>query len=88
MFSRGSSKDVEIFYSLSQAISDTSQPPQLAELDYLSSEGKIVQIPLDCRKLKLALRFFQESLTNLVKLRINYTFTLKSDKDSKKAVVK
>ena len=83
-----SDKDVEIFYAQTDQSAKTLEELKLTEIDYLSQEGKTVTLPIDCRNLKLALRFFQEASSNLFKFRILYTFTLKSEKDQKKAIVK
>lgn len=83
-----STKDVEVFYAITDQNAKNIEELKLKEIDYLTSDGKTVSLPLDCRSLKLALRFFQESPSNIFKVRINYTFTLKTDKDSKKALVK
>lgn len=83
-----STKDVEVFYAITDQNAKNIEELKLKEIDYLTSDGKTVSLPLDCRSLKLALRFFQESPSNIFKIRINYTFTLKTEKDSKKALVK
>ena len=53
-----SNKDVEIFYALTDQNTKNVEELKLKEIDYLSDEGWIVSLPLDCRSLKLALRFF------------------------------
>ncbi len=83
-----STKDVEVFYAITDQNAKNIEELKLKEIDYITSDGKTVSLPLHCRSLKLALRFFQESPSNIFKVRINYTFTLKTDKDSKKALVK
>jgi hydroxymethylpyrimidine/phosphomethylpyrimidine kinase len=49
---------VEIFYALTDQNSKNVEELKLTEIEYLSSQGKTVSLPVDCRSLKLALRFF------------------------------
>ena len=60
----------------------------LKEIDYTQNASKSVSLPIDCRRIKLALRFFQESQMNSIKVRFTYSFTQKSDKSEEKAIMK
>jgi hypothetical protein len=72
MFVRGHAsnlKNVEIFYLLNPK-NDTIEEDalniselqnelyRLTEIDYTKDETKVVKIPIDCRKMRLAIRFF------------------------------
>lgn len=86
-------KNVEIFYDVNPrifAIEDEAslseierkeELSKLAEIDYTSSDGKIVKIPTDCRKMRLAMKIYSESPSNTVNVIFTYKFTQNSDKD-------
>ncbi len=71
-------KDVEIFYllnprtdkylldqmSLEDVAAIDEENSKLQEIDYTQEGSKSVALPTDCRRLKLAMRFFQESQSN------------------------
>jgi hypothetical protein len=60
---------------------------QMTEIDYTSEQGKKVELPAGCRKVRLAMRFFTESVTT-VNLLFFYSFTQNSDKDDQKQVMR
>ncbi len=45
-------------------------------------------VPVDCRRIRLAFRFFAESPSNTVKIRFGYSFTQKTDKGETKQVMR
>jgi hypothetical protein len=94
-----STNDVEIFYHTDPS-SDTllddarADPRKLAAelqafkpIPYKSAIDKEAKIPTTKRRLRLALRFFQESPSNTVNLTFNYSFTQNSDKEANKAIM-
>lgn len=78
-------KEVELFYEVNPDQDSELDPTKLLEIDY--QEGNKLDLPIDCRAVRLSSKFYQES-TNTINFVINYAFTQNSDKEDQKQVMR